>query len=72
LAAELARQTGETKTEAVIRALRDRLARVRRGRSRRRLADELEEIAEHCASLPVLDSRPADEILGYDEHGLPR
>jgi antitoxin VapB len=36
------------------------------------LADELEEIAEHCASLPVLDSRPADEILGYDEHGLPR
>jgi len=35
------------------------------------MADELEEIAEHCASLPVLDSRPADEILGYDDHGLP-
>jgi antitoxin VapB len=72
LAAELARQTGETKTEAVIRALRDRLARVRRERIRRRLADELEEIAEHCSSLPVLDPRPADEILGYDESGLPR
>jgi antitoxin VapB len=71
LAAELARQTGETKTEAVTKALRDRLARVRRARSRRRLADELEDIAEHCASLPVLDPRSADEILGYDEHGLP-
>jgi antitoxin VapB len=72
LAAELARQTGETKTEAVTKALRDRLARVRRKRARRRLADELEAIAEHCANLPVLDARPADEILGYDEHGLPR
>ena len=36
-----------------------------------RQADELEEIAEHCASLPVLDSRRAEEILGYDEAGLP-
>ncbi len=72
LATELARQTGESKTEAVTRALRDRLVRVRRERSKRRLADELEEIAEHCASLPVLDSRQAEEILGYDENGLPR
>ena len=72
LAAELARQTGETKTEAVIKALRDRLIRVRRERHKRRLADELEEIAEHCAGLPVLDSRKAEEILGYDEVGLPR
>ena len=24
------------------------------------------------ANLPVLDGRSADEILGYDEHGLPR
>ena len=72
LAAELARQTGETKTEALVKALRDRLVRVRRERSRRRLADELEEIAEHCASLPVLNDRSADEILGYDHAGLPR
>jgi antitoxin VapB len=36
------------------------------------LADELEAIAEHCANLPVLDPRSADEILGYNEHGLPR
>lgn len=72
LAAALARLTGETKTEAVTRALRDRLARVRRERARRRLADELDDIARHCAELPVRDPRPADAILGYDDRGLPR
>lgn len=72
LAAELAKQTGETKTDAVIKALRERLERVRRRRSKRRLADELDEIARHCAGLPVLDARSPDEIVGYDEHGLAR
>ena len=68
----LAKLTGETKTQAVTKALRDRLERVRRRLSGRRLADELDEIALHTASLPVLDDRDADEILGYDESGLPR
>jgi len=36
------------------------------------LADEIDEIAVHCSRLPVFDARPPDEILGYDEHGLPR
>jgi antitoxin VapB len=71
LAEALAKLTGETKTEAVTRALRDRLARLRRERAGRRLADELDEIARHCARLPVRDSRTPDEILGYGEHGLP-
>ena len=71
LASTVARLTGETKTRAVTVALRDRLERLRRDRSGRSLAQELEEIAEHCASLPVLDSRDSDEILGYDENGLP-
>jgi antitoxin VapB len=72
LAGMLARLTGETKTEAVTRALRDRLERLRRDRSQRRLVDELDEICLHCARLPVLDSRPSEEIIGYDENGLPR
>ena len=71
LAAELARRTGESKTDAVIVALRERLERVRRARRHRRLADELTDIAAHCASLPVRDGRSTDEILGYDDRGLP-
>lgn len=72
LAAELARLTGETKTEAVTKAVRDRLERVKRGRHGRSLADELDAIGKQCAALPVLDPRPADELVGYDEYGLPR
>lgn len=71
LAEMVARLTGETKTEAVTQALRDRLERLRRERPRRGLADELDKIAIHCARLPVIDSRTPDQILGYDEHGLP-
>ena len=72
LAETLARLTGETKTQAVTKALRDRLERVRRRLSGRRLADVLDEIALHSASLPVLDDRDVDEILGYDGSDLPR
>ena len=72
LARELARETGETITQAVSAALKERLLRLRRRHRGRRLADELDEIAKRCAALPVLDSRSAEEILGYDERGLPR
>ncbi len=72
LAEALARLAGETKTEAVTKALRDRLARLRRERRGHRLADELDEIGLHCSRLPVRDARSAEEILGYDEHGVPR
>lgn len=72
LAEELSHATGESKTEAVIKALRERLERLRRERIGVRLADELDEIAVACAALPVLDDRSPDEILGYDETGLPR
>ena len=71
LAADLARLTGETKTAAVTRALRDQLGRVRRARSGGSLADRLVAIGRECAALPVLDDRTSDEILGYDENGLP-
>jgi antitoxin VapB len=71
LAEVLAKLTGETKTEAVRYALHDRLTRLRRERVQRRLADELNEIGLRCSRLPVLDSRSADQILGYDDGGLP-
>ncbi len=72
LAYALAKLTGETKTAAVTKAIRLRLEKLQREKSRRRLADELDEIATHCAMLPVRDARTPDEILGYDEKGLPR
>jgi antitoxin VapB len=61
--------TGETKATAVILARRERLERAP---GPHRLADELGAIARHSASLPLLDPRSADEVLGYDADGLPR
>jgi antitoxin VapB len=71
LAADLAALTGESKTEAVTKALRERLASVTAGKRTRHKLDRLEEIAKHCASLPVLDNRSPEDML-YDERGLPR
>lgn len=71
LARELAELTGRSLTDAVTEALRESLIRHRGRASEVSLADELVEIGERCAVLPVLDARTPDEILGYDQHGLP-
>jgi antitoxin VapB len=72
LARELAARTGESLTDAVINALRERLRR-EQGRIRGpRLRDEIRSIRERCARLPVHDTRDADAILGYDDEGVPR
>src|SRR5438132_4823492 len=71
LAREVAKATGESLTTAVVQSLRERLARVRRMRGPR-LSEELLKIGRRCARLAVKDKRSADEIIGYDEHGLPR
>jgi antitoxin VapB len=70
LASDLAALTGETKTEAVTNALRQRLEQMKRCRAKRRVADRLDEIAKHCAALPLLNRRSPEEML-YDERGLP-
>lgn len=71
LARELSKATGESITKAVAVALRERLERVRGRASGTGLAEELTAIALRCAQLPVIDDRSEDEILGYNEHGLP-
>ena len=72
LAQLLARETGETLTEAVTLALRERLASVRRRHRREDVIRSVRDIQAFVRSLPDLDSRTADEIIGYDEFGLPR
>jgi antitoxin VapB len=72
LARQLAKQTGETITTAVVTALRERLERQPKRRGRRSLKDELRVIGKRCSKRPVLDRRSADEIIGYGRDGVPR
>ncbi|MBX3139274.1 MAG: type II toxin-antitoxin system VapB family antitoxin [Trueperaceae bacterium] len=71
LARELAEATGESMTEAVVTALQDRLEAVRRAKRAGGVMTEVARIQRFVASLPDLDTRSPDELLGYDENGLP-
>jgi len=68
LARELSRLTGESLTDAVTESLRQRLVRERRLRGRD-LHQAVAAAQAIVASLPVLDDRPDDELIGYNEHG---
>ena len=72
LARTLAKATGETLTEAVVIALRERLQRVRRPHRAKRVLTQIRAIQRRVAELPEFDTRSADDIIGYEEHGLPR
>jgi len=72
LAREIAERTGDSLTGAIQKALEERLDRLKQQRRSQILASQLEEILHRVDQLPILDSRTPDEILGYDEHGLPR
>lgn len=71
LARLVAQEAGETVTEAVTQSLRDRLAKLRARRVADHRLDQILELARGCSSLPDLDRRAPDEILGYGENGLP-
>ncbi len=68
---DLARKEGRQIQALVEEALTDLLEKARHERRDKPRARELLEIAQQVARLPVLDHRSPDEILGYDEHGLP-
>lgn len=70
LARELAERTGETLTETVVKALRDRLKR-ESARTPVRLRDEIMAISRRAAKLPRQTERTPEEIMGYDDRGLP-
>lgn len=72
LARQVARETGESLTEAIQKALQERWERLKVRRRSLVLAGQVEDLLRRVDALPNLDSRPEDEILGYDEHGAPR
>jgi antitoxin VapB len=72
LARELAKVRGRSITDVVIESLKESLARESGRTKPRSLKEELREIGKRCASLPVLDPRSPDEIIGYDDIGVPR
>ncbi len=70
---DLAARRGVSMTEALRQALEAELAREEADRAAR-IAEKRKRVAETVArlrALPVLDDRSPDEILGYDENGLP-
>jgi antitoxin VapB len=71
LARKLVALTGENLTDAIVNSLRERLERCERRHRRSKVGEELARIAQRVKRLPIIDSRSPDEILGYDDHGLP-
>ena len=72
LAREVAKQSGESITQAIVHALEDRLERLRGQRTIVETKAEILRISKRCKSLPERDSRKTDEILDYNQIGVPR
>jgi antitoxin VapB len=69
---KLAAVTGKSITAVVSIAVDEQLKREERKREDKvQLVEGLMAIGRYAASLPVYDNRSADEILGWDENGLP-
>ena len=72
LARQVAAECGESLTEAIVHALEERLEHLQGRRTTTDIAEEIMKISLRCRALPEKDERSADEILGYDERGLPQ
>jgi len=71
LAREIAAKTGESLTGAIQKALEERLDRLNNNRRSHALAAQIDDILQRVDAMPDLDARTPDEIIGYDEDGLP-
>ena len=77
LARELAEKNGESVDDAVLKALKARFENAGKWEKKIFPTNDgsviraFEEFRAAIADLPILDDRSADEILGYDEWGLP-
>jgi antitoxin VapB len=72
LARSLAQLTGENITTATKRAIEERLRRLGGQADKDALLQDMAEIRRRWSEMRVLDNCTPEEILGYDEHGLPR
>lgn len=72
LARSLAQLTGENITTATKRAIEERLRRLGGQTHKDTLLQDMAEIRRRWTEMRVLNDRTPEEILGYDEHGLPR
>jgi antitoxin VapB len=72
LAKRLAQLTGETITAATKRAIEERLRRLGGPSQKAALLEDMAKIRRRWSEMPVSDDRTPDDILGYDEIGLPR
>lgn len=73
LATRLAQASGESIEDVVTSALREKVERDLQSppKDRRGIAEKLMALSAISAAWPDKDTRTAEEILGYDENGLP-
>lgn len=73
LATRLAEASGESIDRVVTEALREKADRELHSipTDRSGIAEKLLDLGRRYSQLPDKDTRTADEILGYDENGLP-
>lgn len=71
MARELADRTGESITQAVATAVRERLEHVRRHDPISKAADKaaMADLWRRAHDVVRIDDTPDDEVLGYNEHG---
>ena len=70
---KLAKRTGRTLTAAIDHAVDRELAQLEPPQRKKGHVDrkKLAELLKYFDSLPIDDPRSHEEIIGYDEHGVP-
>jgi antitoxin VapB len=70
LAKEIIALDGGNVTQVIINALQDQLERLRRRTAHVDIEKEIMNISRRCSSIPDIDKRDPDEILGYNSNGV--
>lgn len=70
LAREISAMSGKNLTQVIINALEEQIKRFNAKRTSPDTFKEIIEISARCSSIPDIDKRSPDEILGYNETGV--